>query len=164
MSKNFTRQTIFSAREKLPKPAQLLDKIEEERPAFACKVNGEEKEDFRDYNDLTMCVFEVDRQRGLRLAADGTGCQNRIFRKENSARCFLAAGKSRGQKRSDRRDVSAVAVCEFVEKRRRSGAARAARTTGAMPVKIYISAKVCGCFLQTAKPCRFWILTKLNLI
>lgn len=37
----------------------LLDKIEEERPAFACKVNGEEKEDFRDYNDLTMCVFEA---------------------------------------------------------------------------------------------------------
>lgn len=36
-----------------------LDKIEEERPAFACKVNGEEKEDFRDYNDLTMCVFEA---------------------------------------------------------------------------------------------------------
>ena len=37
----------------------LLDKIEEERPAFTCKVNGEEKEDFRDYNDLTMCVFEA---------------------------------------------------------------------------------------------------------
>jgi len=38
---------------------RLLDKIEETRPAFACKVNGEEKEDFRDYNDLTMCVFEA---------------------------------------------------------------------------------------------------------
>lgn len=38
---------------------ELLDKIEETRPAFACKVNGEEKEDFRDYNDLTMCVFEA---------------------------------------------------------------------------------------------------------
>ena len=38
---------------------ELLDKIEEERPAFACKVNGEEKEDFRDYNDLTMCIFEA---------------------------------------------------------------------------------------------------------
>ena len=37
----------------------LLDEIEEKRPAFACKINGEEKEDFRDYNDLTMCVFEV---------------------------------------------------------------------------------------------------------
>lgn len=36
-----------------------LDKIEEARPAFACKVNGEDKEDFRDYNDLTMCVFEA---------------------------------------------------------------------------------------------------------
>ena len=38
---------------------QILDKVEEDRPAIACKVNGEEKEDFRDYNDLTMCVFEV---------------------------------------------------------------------------------------------------------
>ncbi|MEO6588116.1 MAG: type VI secretion system accessory protein TagJ [Pyrinomonadaceae bacterium] len=38
---------------------ELLDKIEEERPAFACKLNGVEKEDFRDYNDLTMCVFEA---------------------------------------------------------------------------------------------------------
>lgn len=38
---------------------ELLNKIEENRPAFACRVNGEEKEDFRDYNDLTMCVFEA---------------------------------------------------------------------------------------------------------
>jgi type VI secretion system protein ImpE len=38
---------------------RLLDEIEEERPAFACRLNGEEKEDFRDYNDLTMCVFEA---------------------------------------------------------------------------------------------------------
>ena len=38
---------------------QMLDKIEEERPAFACRLNGEEKEDFRDYNDLTMGVFEA---------------------------------------------------------------------------------------------------------
>jgi len=37
----------------------LLDKVEEERPAFPCTVNGEEFSDFRDYNDLTMCVFEV---------------------------------------------------------------------------------------------------------
>lgn len=37
----------------------ILDEIEENRPAFACKVNGAEKEDFRDYNDLTMCVFEA---------------------------------------------------------------------------------------------------------
>lgn len=36
-----------------------LDKVEEERPAFACRINGEESSDFRDYNDLTMCVFEV---------------------------------------------------------------------------------------------------------
>ena len=38
---------------------KMLDKIEEERPAFACRLNGAEKEDFRDYNDLTMCVFEA---------------------------------------------------------------------------------------------------------
>ncbi len=38
---------------------ELLDRAEEERPAFACKINGEESEDFRDYNDLTMCVFET---------------------------------------------------------------------------------------------------------
>lgn len=38
---------------------QILDKIEEERPAFRCRLNSEEKEDFRDYNDLTMCVFEA---------------------------------------------------------------------------------------------------------
>jgi type VI secretion system protein ImpE len=37
----------------------LLDKVEEERPAFAVEVDGERFEDFRDYNDLTMCVFEV---------------------------------------------------------------------------------------------------------
>lgn len=38
---------------------EILDKVEEERPAFACKINGEEAEDFRDYNDLTSCVFET---------------------------------------------------------------------------------------------------------
>jgi len=38
---------------------QILDKVEEERPAFPCKVNGEEYTDFRDYNDLTCCVFEA---------------------------------------------------------------------------------------------------------
>ncbi|KXJ98795.1 MAG: virulence protein, SciE type [Acidobacteria bacterium OLB17] len=44
--------SIFEAR-------SIFDTIEEERPAFACKVNGEDVEDFRDYNDSTMCVFEV---------------------------------------------------------------------------------------------------------
>ncbi|NNE68374.1 MAG: hypothetical protein HKN33_17545 [Pyrinomonadaceae bacterium] len=38
---------------------EVLDKAEEERPAFRCKVNGDEVGDFRDYNDLTMCVFEA---------------------------------------------------------------------------------------------------------
>lgn len=36
----------------------LLDKVEEERPAFPCRINGKEVSDFRDFNDLTMCVFE----------------------------------------------------------------------------------------------------------
>lgn len=38
---------------------QILDKVEEERPAYSCSVNGEGFSDFRDYNDLTTCVFEV---------------------------------------------------------------------------------------------------------
>jgi type VI secretion system protein ImpE len=38
---------------------ELLDKIEEERPAFAVEIDGTKFEDFRDYNDLTMCVFEA---------------------------------------------------------------------------------------------------------
>jgi len=37
----------------------ILDSVEEKRPAFPCQVNGEGFSDFRDYNDLTMCVFEV---------------------------------------------------------------------------------------------------------
>jgi type VI secretion system protein ImpE len=37
----------------------LLDKVEEDRPAFPCKVDGESFSDIRDYNDLTMCVFEI---------------------------------------------------------------------------------------------------------
>jgi type VI secretion system protein ImpE len=38
---------------------QILDQVEEQRPAYACKVNGKEVEDFRDYNDLTSCILEV---------------------------------------------------------------------------------------------------------
>ncbi|MGH9820934.1 MAG: type VI secretion system accessory protein TagJ [Pyrinomonadaceae bacterium] len=37
----------------------LLDQVEENRPAFKVSINGEGFSDFRDYNDLTMCVFEV---------------------------------------------------------------------------------------------------------
>lgn len=37
----------------------VLDRIEEERPAFKARVNGVEYSDFRDYNDATMCIFEV---------------------------------------------------------------------------------------------------------
>ena len=38
---------------------QILDDVEENRPAFACCVNDEEFSDFRDYNDATMCVLEA---------------------------------------------------------------------------------------------------------
>lgn len=38
---------------------QAIDRVEEERPAYKCEVNGEGFSDFRDYNDLTMCVFEA---------------------------------------------------------------------------------------------------------
>ncbi len=38
---------------------EVLDKVEEDRPAFACKVNGEAVEDFRDYNDLTSAIMEI---------------------------------------------------------------------------------------------------------
>jgi type VI secretion system protein ImpE len=38
---------------------EVLDKVEEDRPAFACKVNGEEVEDFRDYNDVTSAILEL---------------------------------------------------------------------------------------------------------
>jgi type VI secretion system protein ImpE len=38
---------------------QILDETENERPAFTGKINGEEFKDFRDYNDLTSCVFET---------------------------------------------------------------------------------------------------------
>lgn len=37
----------------------LLDQVEENRPAFKVSINGEGFSDFRDYNDPTMCVFEV---------------------------------------------------------------------------------------------------------
>jgi type VI secretion system protein ImpE len=43
----------------LAQAREILDKVEEERPAFACSINGEEAADFRDYNDLTGCVFEA---------------------------------------------------------------------------------------------------------
>ena len=38
---------------------ELLDSVEENRPAFSCTVNGEGFSDFRDYNDSTMCAFEA---------------------------------------------------------------------------------------------------------
>ncbi len=37
----------------------ILDAIEEERPAFKASVNGSQVSDLRDYNDLTMCIFEA---------------------------------------------------------------------------------------------------------
>ncbi len=38
---------------------QTLDRVDEERPAFSVKINGEAFSDLRDYNDLTNCIFEV---------------------------------------------------------------------------------------------------------
>ncbi len=38
---------------------ELLDKVEDERPAFPCTINGEDFSDIRDYNEPTMCVFEA---------------------------------------------------------------------------------------------------------
>ena len=43
----------------LAEARDVLDKVEEERPAFACKVNGIDVEDFRDCNDITSSVLEV---------------------------------------------------------------------------------------------------------
>lgn len=43
----------------LAEAREILDKVEEQRPAFSGKVNGVEVEDFRDYNDLTSSVLEV---------------------------------------------------------------------------------------------------------
>lgn len=37
---------------------EILDTTDAERPAFACKINGAEVADFRDYNDLTSGVLE----------------------------------------------------------------------------------------------------------
>lgn len=50
---NHIRENRFS------EARQMLDEIEEERPAFSGKINGEEFNDFRDYNDLTSCVLEA---------------------------------------------------------------------------------------------------------
>mgnify|MGYP001167473601 CR=1 FL=1 len=44
---------------RLAEARDVLDKVEEERPAFSCKVNGEEVEDFRDCNDITSSVLEL---------------------------------------------------------------------------------------------------------
>jgi type VI secretion system protein ImpE len=43
----------------LKEAREVLDKVDEERPAFACKINGGDVEDFRDYNDLTSVILEV---------------------------------------------------------------------------------------------------------
>ena len=52
------RAVDFVRRGETANARELLDQVEEERPAYAVTVNGEDFEDFRDYNDLTMCVFE----------------------------------------------------------------------------------------------------------
>lgn len=38
---------------------EILDTVETQRPAFACKVNGKDVSDLRDFNDLTSAVLEV---------------------------------------------------------------------------------------------------------
>jgi type VI secretion system protein ImpE len=43
----------------LTEARDFLDKTEEQRPALACKINGQDAEDFRDYNDLTSSILEV---------------------------------------------------------------------------------------------------------
>ncbi len=45
--------------EKLKEARAVIDQVEENRPAFTCKVNGADSSDFRDFNDLTSCVFEA---------------------------------------------------------------------------------------------------------
>lgn len=37
----------------------MLDQVETNRPAFKCSVNDNDFSDLRDYNDATICVFEV---------------------------------------------------------------------------------------------------------
>jgi len=43
----------------LKEAREILDKVDEQRPAFACRVNGADAADFRDYNDLTSAILEV---------------------------------------------------------------------------------------------------------
>lgn len=38
---------------------EILDQVEEQRPAISCRVNGEQHQDMRDYNDLTSCILEA---------------------------------------------------------------------------------------------------------
>jgi Protein of avirulence locus involved in temperature-dependent protein secretion len=38
---------------------EILDQVEEQRPAISCRINGAQKEDLRDYNDLTSCILEA---------------------------------------------------------------------------------------------------------
>lgn len=49
---DITKENFGSAKE-------IIDQVEEKRPAFVCKINGKESGDFRDFNDPTMCVFEA---------------------------------------------------------------------------------------------------------
>jgi type VI secretion system protein ImpE len=43
----------------LKEAREILDQVEDQRPAFAARVNGEDVADFRDYNDLTSGILEV---------------------------------------------------------------------------------------------------------
>jgi type VI secretion system protein ImpE len=43
----------------LTEAQEIFGKIDEQRPALACKINGEPVADFRDFNDSTSVVLEV---------------------------------------------------------------------------------------------------------
>ena len=44
---------------KVAEAREIMDKIEDARPAFPARINSAEVEDLRDYNDLTSCVLEA---------------------------------------------------------------------------------------------------------
>jgi type VI secretion system protein ImpE len=74
---------------------QILDDVEENRPAFACRVNDEQFTRFprlQRRNDVRSgSVFE----RSIRLAAARTDSESRVFKAEIAARSFLDSAESR---------------------------------------------------------------------
>lgn len=58
-AEDLLRANALIAEGKTAEARALLDEVEERRPAYPCTVNGEHFSDLRDYNDATMCVFEL---------------------------------------------------------------------------------------------------------